>query len=127
MLDESLSYEVTSFASIYLENNNGVFTARPLPQLAQISSINKFVVDDFNKDGNLDVLLAGNLYNAEVETPRNDSSFGLFLQGDGTGNFMVRTMMESSLKIVGDVRGMELLSVKGQKHLLVAKNDDFMQ
>lgn len=126
-MEESLSYEITSFASIYLENNNGVFTTRPLPQLAQISSINKFVVDDFNKDGNLDVLLAGNLYNAEVETPRKDSSFGFFLQGDGTGNFMVRTMMESSLKIVGDVRGMELLSVKGQKHLLVAKNDDFMQ
>ena len=127
LLEESLSYEITSFASIYLENNNGVFTARPLPQLAQISSVNKFVVDDFNKDGNLDVVLAGNLYNAEVETPRNDSSFGLFLQGDGTGNFMARTMMESGLKIVGDVRGMELLSVKGQKHLLVAKNDDFMQ
>ncbi|HCO83062.1 MAG TPA: hypothetical protein DIT95_05965, partial [Arenibacter sp.] len=37
LLEESLSYEITSFASIYLENNNGVFTARPLPQLAQIS------------------------------------------------------------------------------------------
>ncbi|MCK0188734.1 VCBS repeat-containing protein [Arenibacter sp. F20364] len=127
MLEESLSYEINSFASIYLENNNGVFTARPLPQLAQISSINKFVVDDFNKDGNLDVVLAGNLYNAEVETPRGDASFGLYLQGDGSGNFMAKTMMESGLKIVGDVRGMELLTVKGQKHILVAKNDDFMQ
>ena len=127
LLEESLSYEINSFASIYLENNNGVFTARPLPQLAQISSINKFVVDDFNKDGNLDVVLAGNLYNAEVETPRGDASFGLYLQGDGSGNFMAKTMMESGLKIVGDVRGMELLTVNGQKHLLVAKNDDFLQ
>ncbi|MEQ9582655.1 MAG: hypothetical protein RIM68_10935, partial [Arenibacter sp.] len=66
-------------------------------------------------------------YNSEVETPRGDASFGLFLQGDGTGNFMARTMMESGLKIVGDVRGMELLTVSGQKHLLVAKNDDFLQ
>jgi len=127
MLEESLSYEITSFASIYLENNNGKYTARPLPQLAQLSSINKFIVDDINRDGNLDVVLAGNLYNAEVETPRGDASFGLYLQGDGKGNFMTKTMLESGLKIVGDVRDMELLSVKGQKHILVAKNDDFMQ
>ena len=127
MLEESLSYEITSFASIYLENNNGKFMARPLPQLAQLSSINQFIVEDINKDGNLDVVLAGNLYNAEVETPRGDASFGLYLQGDGSGNFMAKTMLESGLKIVGDVRGMELLSVKGQNHILVAKNDDFMQ
>lgn len=127
LLEESLSYEITSFASIYLENTNGTFTSKPLPQLAQISSINRLVVDDFNEDGNLDVVLAGNLYNSEVETPRNDSSFGLLLQGDGGGNFMARSMMESGLKIVGDVRGMEPIMVTGQKHILVAKNDDFMQ
>jgi len=127
MLENSLSYEITSFASVYLENDNGKFKSRPLPQLAQISSINKFVVDDFDSDGNLDVLLAGNLYNAEVETPRNDASFGLYLKGDGTGNFKAETMMESGLKIIGDVRGMEPLSINGQKHILVAKNDDQMQ
>lgn len=123
MLEESLSYEITSFASVYLENKDGTFEMKPLPQLAQISSINKFVVDDFNADGNLDVVLAGNLYNSEVETPRNDSSFGLYLQGDGAGTFTPKTMMESGLKIVGDVRDMELLSIQGKKHLLAVKND----
>jgi len=127
LLEESISYEITSFASIYLENDGGKFTAKPLPQLAQISNINKFVVHDFNGDKNLDVVLAGNLYNAEVETPRNDASFGLYLQGDGSGNFSAQTMMESGLKIVGDVRGMELINIKGVPHLLVAKNDDKMQ
>lgn len=127
LLEESLSYEITSFASIYLENDQGKFSAKPLPQLAQISSINKFVVEDFDGDGNLDVVLAGNLYNAEVETPRNDASFGLFLQGNGAGDFSARTMLESGLKIVGDVRDMELLSKNGQRHILVAKNDDRLQ
>ncbi|MGX1929625.1 VCBS repeat-containing protein [Flagellimonas sp. 2504JD4-2] len=123
MLEESLSYEITSFASIYLENKDGRYVAKTLPQLAQLSSINKFVVKDFDKDGNLDAVLAGNLYNSEVETPRNDASFGLFLQGDGTGNFKAKTMMESGLKIVGDVRDMELLSKNGTDHILVAKNN----
>ncbi|EAR02563.1 VCBS repeat-containing protein [Maribacter sp. HTCC2170] len=127
LLDEALSYEITSFASIYLENNNGAFTAKPLPQLAQFSSINKFVVKDFDSDGNLDVVLAGNLYNSEVETPRNDSSFGLFLQGDGAGNFTAQTMLDTGLKIVGDVRDMELLTKNGKNHLMVAKNNAQLQ
>ena len=127
MLEASLSYEVTSFSSIYLENKDGRFLAKELPLLAQLSSINKFIVDDFNEDGNLDVVLAGNLYNSEVETPRNDASFGLLLQGDGKGDFEAKTMMETGLKIVGDVRDMELLSVNGEKHILAAKNDDQMQ
>ena len=127
LLEESLKYEITSFASIYLQNDNGKFISKPLPQLAQLASINKFVVDDFNNDGNLDAVLAGNLYNAEVETPRSDASFGLYLQGDGNGNFNPKTMMESGLKIVGDVRGMELISISGKKHLLVTRNNDWMQ
>ncbi len=127
MLSESLSYEINSFESIYLENDNGVFKATALPQLAQLSSINKFVIHDFDTDGNLDVVLAGNLYNSEAETPRNDASFGLYLKGNGKGAFTPITMMESGLKIVGDVRGMELIQIQGQNHILVAKNDDWLQ
>ena len=127
MLNESLSYEITSFASIILENDQGRFHIKPLPQLAQISSINKFVVDDFDADGNLDVVLAGNLYNAEVETPRNDASFGLYLRGNGLGGFKTETMMESGLRIIGDVRDMALMSRNGQKHMLVARNNDKLQ
>lgn len=128
MLEESLSYEIHSFSSVYLENDKGTFIMRQLPQLAQISSINQFVINDFNEDGNLDVVLAGNLYNSEVETPRNDASLGLYLEGDGKGNFKAKTILESGLKIVGDVRGMELIVTNnGIKHIVVAKNDDWLQ
>lgn len=127
MLEESLNYEITSFSSIYLENDRGEFTAKPLSQLAQISSINQFVVKDFDGDNHLDVVLAGNLYHSEVETPRNDASFGLFLKGDGKGDFIAKTMMESGLKIVGDVRGMETITINGVRHILVAKNDEHLQ
>ncbi|MRI01478.1 hypothetical protein GH721_13120 [Kriegella sp. EG-1] len=127
MLENSLSYEITSFASVYLENNNGKFKLKPLPQLAQISSINQFIVKDFNQDGNLDVVLAGNLYNSEVETPRNDSSFGLYLKGNGKGDFESIPMLESGLKIIGDVRALEEISINGENYILAAKNDAQMQ
>ncbi len=127
MLEESLNYSITSFSSIYLENNKGEFIAKPLPQLAQISSINQIVVEDLDGDTHLDVVVAGNLYNSEVETPRNDASFGLFMKGDGKGEFKAQPMMESGLKIVGDVRGMELITINKVKHLLAAKNDEALQ
>ena len=127
LLDESLSYSVTTFASVYLENTGGKFEMHELPQQAQISSINKIVSDDFNADGHLDFIVAGNLYNAEVETPRNDASFGQYLQGDGHGNFKAVPMLESGLSIVGDVRGLESVVIGGELHLLIAVNDAAMQ
>jgi hypothetical protein len=87
MLEESINYEITSFQSVYLENKGGAFIAKPLNYQAQFSNINSIVVNDVDNDGNLDAILGGNLYNEEVETPRNDASYGLWIKGDGKGGF----------------------------------------
>jgi hypothetical protein len=127
MLEESLKYEITSFQSFYLENKDGIFSAKPLPYQAQFSNINSIVVKDVDSDGNLDAILGGNLYNAEVETPRNDASFGLWLKGDGKGGFDTQLPRESGLVMRGDVRNMKTIQVGEQTHLLVAKNDEALQ
>ena len=61
---------------------------RELPNEAQLSSVNDMIIDDFDGDGHQDILAAGNLYNVEVVTPRNDGGIGVFLRGDGEGHFM---------------------------------------
>ncbi|MBX2816110.1 MAG: VCBS repeat-containing protein [Saprospiraceae bacterium] len=127
LLEESISYEVTSFSSKIFINDGGTFRMRDLPPMAQMTSCNQLLVSDFNADGHLDVLMAGNLYNAEVETPRNDAGYGLFLAGDGNGSFQPVPMNKSGLCIIGDVRGMRELQVAGQRSIAVAKNDDAMQ
>ena len=127
MLEESLNYEITSFHSIYLENKDGVFRAKPLNYQAQFSNINSIVVKDIDSDGNLDAILAGNLYNAEVETPRNDASYGIWLKGDGKGGFKTLLPRESGLVMRGDVRNMKIIKVKEETHLLVAKNNEALQ
>jgi hypothetical protein len=126
-LEESLHYQVTSFASIYLENTGDSFVKHPLPNMAQLSSINQILVDDFNKDTHLDLLIAGNLYSSEVETPRNDASNGLYLIGDGNGGFQPVTNYESGLFAPGDVKDMGRITIKGQSYILVAKNSDYLQ
>ncbi len=126
-LESALHYQVKSFASIYLENRDGKFIVHELPILAQTSSINEVLVDDYNKDGNLDILVAGNLYASEVETPRNDAGHGLFLEGNGKGGFTPITASESGFFVSGDVKNMATIEVNSQPYIIAAKNNDYLQ
>ena len=104
-LEQSVHYTAQNFASSYFENDgNGSFSVKNMPQLAQVSSINDILVKDFDSDGELDLLVAGNLYASEVETPRNDASIGLLLRGDGKGNFEAIPSSRSGVQIIGEVR-----------------------
>jgi hypothetical protein len=102
ILEKSLSYKVNTFASVWIENRGkGKFVIHDLPNLAQISSINDIAeMDDMGKS----YVVAGNLYNSEVETPRNDASVGLVMKYDkGSGVYAVPPS-ESGLMVKGEVR-----------------------
>jgi len=127
LLEASLHYQVRSFASVYLENKDGKLIPHALPVEAQLSSINQILIDDFDDDGHLDAVVAGNLYMAEVETPRNDASIGLFLKGDGKGGFTAVKGRHSGLYVPGDVKDMGRIRIKDQDYLVVAKNSENLQ
>ena len=127
VLSKSLHYQVKSFASIYLENTETGFTTHRLPELAQMSSINRILIEDYNKDGNLDALVAGNLHASEVETPRNDAGIGLLLEGNGKGGFNPVLSRESGFYAPGDVKDMESVKIGNEEYLILVKNSDFVQ
>ena len=112
---------------MYIENNNGKFIMHKLPNLAQFSSINQILVKDFDKDSNLDIVIGGNLYSSEVETPRNDASNGLYLKGNGQGDFISVKGKVSGLYMPGDVKDMTFIKIKDQEYIIAAKNDDYLQ
>lgn len=126
-LETELHYQVKSFSSIYLENTGSGFTIKELPVEAQIAPINQIVSRDFDQDGNLDIVIAGNLYASEVETPRADAGNGLYLKGDGTGNFLATPATKSGLYIPGDVKDFEIINIKGMDYFIIAKNNNFAQ
>ncbi|WP_241739569.1 VCBS repeat-containing protein [Aestuariibaculum marinum] len=126
-LEDALHYQAKTFATTYFENLGGSFIPKALPMEAQISAINGIISEDFNGDGKLDLVLAGNLFTSEVETPRNDAGQGVFLIGDGKGNFKAQAPYESGLSLGGDVKGLALLNGKGQKLIISASNDDYVQ
>ncbi len=123
-----IHYGAKTFASSYIENlGNGKFSMRKLPKEAQFSSVNGILIRDIDGDGFKDLVLAGNLYVSEIETPRNDASYGTYLRGDGTGKFHALPNMESGLFIGGDVKDLAFVEVNGEKLIIAAKNNDFPQ
>ena len=100
--------------SVFLRNDgNGKFTMIPLPKQAQVSTLNGMLVDDFDGDGNLDILINGNDYGTDVSIGRYDALNGLLLKGDGKGNFTPQTIMQSGIYIPGD--GKALVKLKDNK------------
>ena len=123
-LENALERNATHFASMYFENNgDGKFTAKPLPRLAQVSSVNAFVFHDVNGDGNEDVLIAGNLFQSEIETPRNDASNGLVLLNLGSGNFEPLEGNESGFFTPYDVKDLKAIKTNDRVDIFVANNN----
>ena len=129
-LNEALNYSAVNFASLCLENIGGQeFKVHELPNEAQISNINDFIIGDFDSDDHLDIILAGNLYTSEIETPRNDAGMGLFLQGASNMKFTPVDILESGFFAPHDVRDLALIHLGSQKQpaILVANNDFKLQ
>lgn len=127
-LDRALNYKAKTFASAYIENlGNGKFKIHQLPMKAQFSSINDILIKDYNGDANLDILIAGNLFNSEIETARNDAGKGLLMVGDGKGNFEAIPKDISGFFAPYNVKVMKEILIKDEPHILLGCNDDRLQ
>ncbi len=128
-LQQAYVAESVRFASSYLENRgDGTFAVHALPVRAQFAPIYGMQTGDFDGDGNLDVLFAGNFYGADVQTGRYDASVGGLLKGDGNGAFRFVDYAETGFFVDGDARAMaELLLDERRSLILVAQNDDSLR
>jgi hypothetical protein len=129
-LRKATHYKATTFETTYVENlGNFKFKTHSLKGLSQFSSVNSILIEDFDKDGNLDALLSGNLYQSEVETPRNDAGYGVLLKGNGQGQFSTLYPNESGLLVRGDVKNAGIINSNSGigKRVVFAKNGEELQ
>jgi len=127
-LRQALHYQADTFASLVLHNDGGgAFSAAPLPNLAQIAPIRSALVHDVDGDGRLDLIVAGNLYDAEPNTPRADAGNGLWLRGDGRGHFTPVPPVASGFLAPKNVSGLALVGTPRGKAVLVANTGDSLQ
>jgi len=110
--------------SCYIRNDgNGKFTMIPLPKEAQVSSLNGMVVDDFDGDGNLDVLINGNDFGTDISIGRYDALNGLLLKGDGNGNFIPLSIQQSGIYIPNDGKALVKLTGSNGDYLVAASQN----
>jgi hypothetical protein len=127
-LQHAIHYQADTFASVFLHNaGGGSFTVSNLPNLAQIAPIKGIVVDDVDGDGNLDLIVAGNLYDAEPNTPRADAGNGLWLKGDGKGHFTPVAPYRSGFLAPGNVSGLTLVKTARGNIVIVANSGGSLQ
>ncbi len=127
-LHGAVHYQTDTFASLYLQNNgNGTFTASALPSLAQIAPVRGIIATDVDGDGNLDLIVAGNNWDMEPNTPRLDAGNGLWLKGDGRGHFTPVPPVASGFLAPGHVTGLALVKTPAGNAVFVANNGDSLQ
>ena len=119
----AIKYEIKSFESIILINDNGKLIRKALPNMAQIAPLKSSIVFDINKDGYQDILTVGNHYGVEVETARYDAGFGTILLGNGNNEFSYISPEKSGFYVPYDSRQLKRISLSTKDLILVTNNN----
>ena len=124
-LSDALLKKVSTFAtSLLLNNGNGSFTVVPLPDEAQLAPVYGILPGDFDHDGHIDLLLAGNFDGFKPEIGRMAASYGLLLRGDGKGHFTPVPRAQSGFFVPGQSRDIARVRTARGDELIVARNND---
>jgi enediyne biosynthesis protein E4 len=116
--ENELQLSATNFHTGWIENKGDFqLVFHVLPAQAQWSPVYGIAVNDFNGDGNLDIVLTGNEFNMQPVHGRLDALNGLVLQGDGKGNFLPLSILQSGLFIPGN--GKALIQIPYNSHVAV--------
>lgn len=122
-LNTSTIIEVNNLKTILLINEGDFkFEIKDLPKEVQFTPIYAIATSDFDKDGDLDILLGGNLNGVMPEFGRYDASFGNYLENLGNNNFK-NHKTGKGIKINGEIRDIEILGDK----IFVTKNNDTLE
>ena len=109
---------------IAYNNGKGMFTIKPLPYQAQLSSINAFTTADVNGDGFTDIITGGNFYDLLPQFCRIDGTTGLVLLNNKQGSFISISANESGITVKGQVRDIKKINAGNKIHILFLRNDD---
>ena len=98
--------------SLFINNGEMNFTSIDLPEEIQFSPVHGISANDYDNDGDLDLVLGGNLFGVKPEVGRYDSSYGAYLENNGDANF----------KYHSDGKG---ISIKGEIRKIIS-NDNLL-
>jgi hypothetical protein len=124
LADAALKQAHTFETAIARNDGNGSFTLVPLPREVQTTPIYAILAADYDRDGALDLLLAGNFDGVKPEVGRMHAGYGVFLRGDGKGTFTARKASESGFLVPGQARDIQRVRTRRGDLYFVTRNND---
>ena len=121
--DATVLKAYTMQSSVFINSGKGTFTRKALPAEAQLSPMYGIAAGDYDKDGKIDLLMGGNFYQSKPEVGIYDASYGTFLKGDGTGNFVAVKAQQSGINIRGAVRDIKTINAGKDKVVVFTLNN----
>ncbi len=123
-MKDAYTLHANNFKSVFIKNmGKGKFISQPLPVAAQLAPLYGMQAGDFDNDGNLDVVMAGNDFGNEVTNGRYDAFNGLLMTGNGKGDFTPQAIFKSGIYIPGDGKALIQLKGAGNTYLLAASEN----
>jgi len=97
-----------------------------LPTRIQYSCVNSILTTDLNKDGVLDIILAGNNFHHKPQFSRFDASFGDVLLSEGKNGYQWVPNATSGIMVRGQVNDMVWFNAgSGKKYVVMGINNDY--
>lgn len=119
---------VTETRSVcYLSSGTASFTKYALPIQAQFAPVSTILAQDFDHDGQTDLLLLGNKSDNRLKLGSMDANYGCLLTGNGKGDFTYVPQPSAGLSITGDVKSVLPITVNKTKELLIGAYNQPLQ
>lgn len=108
--------------AVAFSDPTGKYTLKKLPVTAQLSCTNDVLLDDFNQDGLVDILLVGNSKNTIPQFNTLDACRGVYLENRGKAGF--KSVSPSGFEVEGVAKSIErILTSQGPLYVISRNND----
>lgn len=124
VLKKAVILEVHQLASGYLKNENNSFRFVPFKNELQVSPISSFLEYDFNRDGEKEILTAGNYFGVTPFHGRFDSFPGALIFDENQIILGNRIGLDFNQKAI---KNLNIFTVGGKQYLLATINNDSAQ
>jgi enediyne biosynthesis protein E4 len=114
-------------SAILKNGGRGKFTVIPLRYQAQWSPVYGVLTDDFNNDGNIDLLLNTNDLGTEVNTGQYDALNGMLLIGKGDGTFEAQSISASGFYIPSNGKAIVKFAWRNKYAIAASQNKGALQ
>lgn len=114
--------------SVILENVEGAgFKIHKLPNEAQFSPVFGSILDDFNNDNRLDIMLVGNSTEPDRMAGYYDASYGNIILNEGDFSWKVIAPSNSNFVADGNKRAIAKIEMNNMPIYLISENDGYLK